>query len=68
MGDLKPSVLPDLKEALDLLPLKYHGHTLTAELLVVLGVGRIFPLLELFHFISVVKYSLGKREGGEAEA
>lgn len=59
--------MPDLKEALYLLPLKYHGHTLTAELLIVLGVGGIFPLLELFHFISVIKYSLGKRQGEEAE-
>lgn len=50
------------------MPLKYHGHTLTAEVLVVLGVAGIFPLLELFHFISVTKYSLGKREREEAEA
>lgn len=31
-------------------------------------VGGILPLLELFHFISIIKYSVGRREGEEAEA
>lgn len=31
-------------------------------------VGGILPLLELFHFILVIKYSVDKREGEEAEA
>lgn len=48
----EPSVLPVLKEALDLLSLESRGHTLTEGLLVILGAGEISLLLMLFCFIN----------------